>query len=376
MFFFPGNGNEPSNIFDSSQENNEQSGSTDSEEPFLLPFGPKHHDSLSFQFPLHDPYLLDGCSLPQVLEIPLTIANIQFDWLFVCLKGVIELRSVNFEGTWGELWNTESGIFQQWTANNNYNHRGNEQYNGLNVFGLTMNVFAVDPYEATVDDGFVDYLCLFAQDASDYFDLNVQYLADPSECPGTPPTWREINWHQWVTMRGWTDKETLEAVINWNLKDRHKDDVDFTSDDSLAEKIFGKNTTKFVNLANNIFVRESTNESDLAIVTNFIRTNAANSDFEATWVSVFTWYKVASRSSDNYWDQDDFLQWFNSFQLVLACDDTKETENGIRCFAIYDYFELESMPSSDNIGVLLDGLPGELSCRLSTILVRNYYSTP
>ena len=343
----------------SSQTNDEEIAASSNGEPFLLPFGPKHKDSFSDQNRI---YSRDSqtrerdCTLPQILQAPLTISGIQFDWLFACIHGVIKLRSFIISASRGQSW-IES-------------FNSNPQYEGLDIFELTVKVYKTEYQDTTIQDGQMDYLCAFAQNASHQDDLYFQYLESryfssfPSICPGVPDEWEKWNWQQSVIMSGWTDKETLEAVVDWNTEGRHQAGVDFQTDDVLSQKIFGADSTKYVNLANNIFKRESTNSGDLKLITDFIRSNPNNSAFEATWFAVFTWYKVASSSPYRTYEQRNFLQWFNSFQLILACDNTSSIgSNSTHCFAIYDYFQLQSEPDQSRpFGVYWKGHAGKPVC--------------
>ena len=348
VFYFPGNGSEPITNFGASFEDKDKKNNL--EEPFLLPFGPKNNDSFSYQhriYALYSQFSYRTCSLPQILDTPLTLSGIQFDWLFVCLNGELELRSFRNSESWGETWVEESSY--PWY---DYNNR---QYEGLDSFALTVRTFN-GYWRSYVNDNQVDYLCAFAREASSPHDLYFQYL-DYSFCPGIPTWWDKWNWNDAVTMMGWTDTETLEAVIDWNTKGKHEWDVDFHSDDSLSEMIFGEESTKYINLANNIFRRESTDNSDLQIITKFIKSNPENEDFQATWCAVATWYKVASVK--NSWRQKHMLQWFNSFQLIVACDNTSEIENATRCFAIYDYFQVQSAVETGVIGIYWEDNTGK-----------------
>ena len=360
VFYFPGDGSEPVTDFGADFfEKNDRNGKAELAEPFILPFGPKYNDSFSYQhriYPHDSLFSYRTCSLPQILDTPLTLSGIQFDWLFVCLNGEIELRSFRNSGSWGETWADE--LSYPWYHRRYDNN--NRQYEGLDSFALSVRAFTENSWGGDVKDNQVDYLCKFAREASSPNDLYFQYL-DDSFCPDVPNWWDKWNWNDAVTMMGWTDKETLEAVIDWNTKGKHKD-IDFQSDDSLSEMIFGEESTKYINLANNIFRRESTNDSDLQLITEFIRSNPENEEFQATWCAVATWYKVASVNNlSNYdWRQEHMLQWFNSFQLIMACDNTTEIEKSPKCFAIYDYFEVQSAVDTDALGISLNYNAGKI----------------
>ena len=332
VFFLPKNGTQPITNF-----NNTSTETDDSlilEEPFLLSFGPAYGDSFSNQRLIHTRDNQFGsrvCSLPQILETPFDLSGFQFDWLFVCLNGVIELHSFGLSNVQKNSWLNEADFFP-----------------------LTINVFKTGISETSVRDGQVDYLCALALNASSVNDLYYQYF-DDTACPGISNNRKRWNWLNAVTMSGWTDRDTLESVIHWNIEGKHQKNVDFHSDDALSRRIFGEQSTKFVNLANNVFHRESTNDSDLAILTEVIRSDPNNFQFEATWCVVVTWYKVSSAPAS---DQIYSLKRFNSFQLILVCDNGSQEGISAKCFAIYDYYELQS--ENNRTGVFWRGHSGEL----------------
>ena len=63
---------------------------------------------------------------------------------------------------------------------------------------------------------------------------------------------------------------------------------------SITRLLMGLATTKYVNLAGNVFRREITNSSDLDSVDDLI--NSRHSDFRSDFGYVATWYKVGHTS--------------------------------------------------------------------------------
>ena len=130
-------------------------------------------------------------------------------------------------------------------------------------------------------------------------------------------------------------KEQREAIDDWNsfLSENPDNIIDIYSDDELARAIFGSDTTKYVNLANNVFKRETNNESDLSILTSFLQ--PVNPGFEAKWAFVATWYKLPARARPRQF-------FFNSYQAIITCDirSVSNSEDDI-CFVIFDYFEIQ-----------------------------------
>ena len=101
-------------------------------------------------------------------------------------------------------------------------------------------------------------------------------------------------------------------------------DFDVKSDDESSKALFGVNSTKYVNLAGNVFKREITRASDFETINQLISTHIPN--FHATSWYVVTWYKVGHRFKKSS---------FNSFQCIIACS----SHNG--CVIINDYSEIE-----------------------------------
>ena len=101
-------------------------------------------------------------------------------------------------------------------------------------------------------------------------------------------------------------------------------DFDVKSDDESSKALFGVNSTKYVNLAGNVFKREITRASDFETINQLISTHIP--DFEATSGYVATWYKIGHRYKTSS---------FNSFQCIIACS----SHNG--CVIINDYSEIE-----------------------------------
>ena len=323
----------------------------DNRDLFLLPFGPKSGDTFSNQHRetnLHWYGNTDSrsCSFPQILNHSIAAMETTFDWLFVCLNGYIELRSFELTSTWLQE-GTESAEIET---------------------SLRIHVFETDSKKTTAEDNLLDYLCVYSQSDGDK-SLNFQYLADP--CPSEKQKydiwdWKHhyglLNWQrQFLDMNVRLDKETLEAVAEWNKK-QNVISLNFRSDDEVSKLLFGADT-KFLNLANNVFTRETNEPSDLSVINDYFRSNLTVLDFNATWIYVATWYKTSSYQKSHQWK---FLAFFNSFQLVMTCG-TKGTTNDQACFLIYDYLELQQQPSTSFPGVYSPTQPGEflLICSIS-----------
>ena len=337
VFYFPGNGSHPVVDFENfthidvdteSQHNNGDF--------FLLPFGPPHGDSFSPFVNLGNSLSsLGTCSLPQILDKSLNISGVSVEWVVVCLEGKIELRSFNFTGSWGESWS----LLEDWEQNLGQRFL-NDQYsdNGFTNFALEINVFE-NKYISWRNGG-EGILCSLMQEETDVNNIYFQYL-DPSDCPNFPEDWEKWNWDSPVSLIGLPNKTALQAVLDY-LKNRNTDKLNnFKRDDEVSQLYFGKDTpAELINLANNMFVRESVEVTDLSAITNFMKSNRRNANFTATWSFVVTWFKVLAGSTEVISD----LSYgnFNSFQMILTCDSTKKTLNDTQCFTIFDYAEVDT----------------------------------
>ena len=331
VILFPGNGSAPVTDFNHTTDENSSEDTSNSDAYFLLPFGIDHGDSVSPTHQLKGYTASYGiCSLPQVLNQPFVISKLQIDWLFVCAHGVIELRSFNFEGSWGESWNEN--------RYNSVGHADNSQYTsaGLKNFAMKVNVFESSSYSA-VDHG--GLLCSLLEGETDVNNLNFQYL-DATTCPYFPDGWKEWDWSHAVGMKGLPDKDAMNAVLEWNIN-RYRNDVNFRSDDEISKFFLGDEVDPdFLNLANNVFVRQTTDAADLELIDGFINSRHAGMDFKASMSFVVTWYHVNSQPS--YYISGRF----NSFQLIMACSEVETTDDD-RCIAIFDYYNLQTKPNEE-----------------------------
>ena len=393
VLYFPAEGGKPMNNFDEYQETDIEV-SINPEEPFLLGFGPDQGDSIS---PAKDVgWLLTSefrngrvCSMPQVLTNSFDLSGVQIDWLFVCQNGVVELRSFNFTDNWGGDWPDVESMqyligFDEQDYSQNFDHQMNQQYfnAGLAFFGLRLNVFKTKRWDV-INTGYEekDILCSMAQDESEKSELYLQYLG-LNFCPLNSIVDKQLEIDDLIDMRGWNDKESLQAVLELNLQRITNNDLskDFRNDDELSMKFFkfpSGTDPEIVNLANNIFWRESTNLTDLQLVTEFINQNDGNQNFQTTWILVVTWYKV--KSGTGYETMEILKQSFNSFQLTLACGNSGASPDDLKCFAIFDYLELSEEKETSYFpkpGVFTEGMSGkELLCFFSKFPVFQHRAT-
>ena len=255
---------------------------SDLPEPFLLPFGPQHNDSFTRKMD-------DGCSDEQFLSRRFRFGSLTFDSLYVCTNGHISFGSGN-----SILWWSSSDTF--------------------------ITPFLAD---ADIEENIFDYGC---------FD---------SSYPG----WRENICNLYHRLDQYSsgfynhyinsyvgDPNLEQAIEDWNAMSFRASELNVRRDDELTLLLMRRNTTKYVNLVNNIMKREVTSQSDLDILTDLIDDFEPN--FEASFAYVVTFYKNSRYPG--------ILDEVNSYQVVIVCDNFGGPWNRTQdhCFCLFDYFEI------------------------------------
>ena len=145
------------------------------------------------------------------------------------------------------------------------------------------------------------------------------------------PLWFHVEYGSMSGVGG--SDEQIAAIHEWNeFITQHTGNVDISTDDDLAKAIFGSDTTKYVNLANNVFKRVTKKESDLYIVNSIV--SELYPGFSAAWAVVATWYKLPGSMSGSFA--------YNSYQAVITCDFKIESTNEDDiCVVLFDYFEMQ-----------------------------------
>ena len=255
----------------------------DLEEPFLFPFGPAHNDTFN-------PKISDHCSSYQNLTYPLKFGNVTFSpgGLSVCMHGYVILASpidTVFISPFYLGIDTNDQFFDQ-MCNYNYNDGFYNYY-----------------YEnGNFENNFAEKACvLWRANTTVNFTLNFN--------------------------ENYIYNETIRnKIIEWEEKTFTASTFDLFYDDYISRLVFGKQTTKYVNLANNIFKREL-GSSDKILARELIREKIDN--FTTDWGFVATWYKVGRSNR---------VDAFNSFQATILCGFVDAVK---RCFVMFDYFQLE-----------------------------------
>ena len=274
------------------------------DEPFLLPFGPSHGDK--FERKGNSDYWWRQCRNKESVTSQYYVESNVYEFITLCNEGFLLL-----------------------TENNACT------YSSFSY--CPSPVFAIYPMEyANTIDNLIDYMC-----SKNYFDREDTELGRwriYEFCPFVTYN-HDLEWYaSWMydddrkNQYGITD-EQIEAVEKWNdFLSQNPGDIDIYSDDNLTRAVMGSDTTKYVNLVNNVFKRETRNESDLATLTTFMQ--PVSIGFQATWAFVATWYKISQQWSPRFM--------YNSYQAILTCDESSgssDTPNS--CFVIFDYFQIQ-----------------------------------
>ena len=287
------------------------------DEPFLLPFGPKHGDYIL------EKYSYTCCYREEFSSSQLTVNSQLFHQYEFCTDGALKLK-------YPTCYSSDCGCGYYWYS---WRYESSScEYPVLTIYNLqTINT----------EDNLIDYMCsenYLNRDDVEYWRWGIDEF-----CPLVDNRWENrhpLRWDEywWYTeyeqnQLGITD-EQREAIEQWNdfLSD-NPENIDVTSDDELARAIFGSETTKYVNLANNVFKRETMEESDLSVLTSFLR--PVNPGFAATWAFVATWYKIPPDTWPRRLN-------YNSYQAIITCDvKTDSTSEDDVCFVVFDYFEIQ-----------------------------------
>ena len=290
-------------------------------QPFLLPFGPKHGDSFvkTSNTEEHNRFNLENNEI--------IFGGVNYSFFTVSTRGKALLHQN--EDLDDRYW------YGCYDLASHYSHC------------QRMLMFLIqDLYYIDTIDNLIDYTC--TEVYLDEHEADTLYQFDVEEfCPLLPDKKKEsekIPWNHWALRfdNSWQvgyDDEFLteqqrDAIESWNdmLPVVSKNDVNITSDDNLAKTIFGSDTTKFVNLANNLFKRETTEASDLSALTSFV--SQFKPEFEASWAFVATWYKVPAVEIGTLS--------YNSYQGVITCDVKNDTTPyDDECYVIFDYYEMQ-----------------------------------
>ena len=271
--------------------------------PFLLPFGPKYGDTFTSMSFIKN---VGPCSYSQFLSHPLTLLTTEIRKVTVCYTGSIQLIKEADDN----LYDLKIGEISIYDMVNSYST-------------YSSNVLK--------DDNLLDYLCMEAYETGKD-SLEFQYLQEKGEfCPLIPNIWLIPENDYDIGKQYWMDADTLKEVseLNSRRKWRNGTHVDIHEDDRISKLIFGVNSTKYVNLANNWYGRESLDPADLSNITSFIQVNTSFYNFQANWSLIATWYKL----------------WFGelghgSYQTILTCGNSSiNNETNYVCLLIFDYFE-------------------------------------
>ena len=280
------------------------------DEPFYFKFGPQCTD---------DTFLsksLDHCS-EETLSQRFSFGNIERSTLFVCVNGIIAFD----------------------TPVANYSTNYFETSNHAMIAPFFADVYLVD--------NFIDYMCVdktnyeVGTDSGNWYEFEriCGFYHDEEEISLSNEA---INFRE-----DYIPNETIRDLVSLHEnKVFHRNETNVTFDDDISRLVFGQRTTKYVNLANNVFKREMS-DVDLNNANALIANNLFGISFD--WGYVVTWYKVSAFPGR--------LDGFNSFQAAIACGVASEYSQR-RCFSIFDFFELEWVYNNWQEGFSISGFNG------------------
>ena len=270
----------------------------DLEDPFLLPFGPKHGDQYATR---------DGCSLAHNLDQNFKIGNTTVDRVYVCLDGFMKFSTPQ------ELFN--SWVFVEFDSTNSA---------------------VVAPFLSRheIDQRFLDKRCTYTVEENSFYGQNRwNWCSVMYEEKFWVPEWYYYD-------RPWLNRNANQLSRIKKLHDRDLTDYQLQllvrDDDEDSREFFGRDSTKYVNMAGNIMSRQVTEGEDLQILTKLIQHIDDSADVIVEWALVVTWYKIEFHCEKNDWETPD-NRCFASFQLVVTC-------GADRCFSIFNYFEINGRP--------------------------------
>ena len=273
------------------------------EDPFLLPFGPKHGDEFATR---------EGCSLPLDLERTFNIGNTTVKSAYVCLDGVITFKLPD------QLFDQSESF----------------DFDAID-YPIVAPFLAPHRFETV----FLDYRCVYTQEENSFYG-NQEWC---ELLNGTPELLVPNLDHENNKELAEQNMKIVKAMHQKDLSQRERNELfnkfvksQMDTDDFEALTYFGAATTKYVNLANTITKRQiEKGHKDLEVLSKLIRVRERNANFTASWAFVTTWYKFLTECSGITYPLP------VSFQIAIACgNDASSEASSRRCFVINTYFEL------------------------------------
>ena len=246
---------------------------------FVLPFGHTFGDTFTTKGD-------DTCSPEQDLGRTIRFGNQRYDSVYVCTNGYLSFGGMN---TFFSPSSFDSPSYP---------------------------LLAAYLSDIQTNDNLLDYGCSVINYDDPQFDsyLNVYYYTQETIC-GTfldnsyPVFYQNLN-SDYIA-----DDDLRSQVEAWRLTAFNSEDLNVQFDDNITLDLMGSNTE--VNLANNIFKRIVSSQSDLNFLTEI--TQRFTPAFVASFAYVATYYKVGAYHRR--------IDGFNSFQIIIVCNDA-ETGGG------------------------------------------------
>ena len=273
------------------------------EEPFLFPFGPDQGDSFNVK---ND----DWCSPEEKLDYFFQFGPKSYSSLSVCNRGTILFES---QSTFRTVYSNIAPFFG----------------------------------DVDIRDMFFDKSCDFYY----YEPRNWVKLLYETRCSASK------NEELFFSIYFDDDYIYNDVIRNKTLAWQQKTFITLAGiyyDDYISRLVFGRNTTKYINLANNVFKREMSSYDKL-LAQQFIRELIPS--FVDEWGYVVTWYKVGSK-----WHN---IESYNSYQAAIICGlvDTMK-----RCFVLFDYFQLQWVLMREDSAIVRAGFNDGYGTHLSSSL--------
>ena len=257
---------------------------------FVLPFGHSFGDTFLIKGD-------DTCSTEQDLGRSIRFGSHQYDSVHVCTNGYLSFGRENSNYDPSFFDSPGSPVLAAYLSDV-------QTYDNLLDYGCSMINY----------DTQQDYYPIVQEDICELF----LYNSNPV-------------FYQWLNSDYIADDALRSQVEAWRSTAFNSQDLNVQFDDEITLDLMGSNTK--ANLANNIFKRKITSESDLNLLTELIQQVNQETRFVARIGYVATYYKVGAFQQR--------IDGFNSYQIIIVCNDA---ETGVPedddCFSLLDYVEI------------------------------------
>ena len=261
-----------------------------------MPFGPDHGDSFATR---------EQCSLGMDLEHAFKIGNEVLNKVYVCLDGVVK-------------FNASEALFSNYWTFDDFD-------------SIDYPIVAPFLTQHRIERYFIDDRCAYSDEENSFYGLSIPWCFETY-----PELSTEYGSYSYLgNLDPVAGEEHLKRLRKLNDRQLTKEQLEslVLEDDEAARQHYGKNTTKYVNLASHVLRRQVTEGDDLEILKKVIQRKDNTNDVMLEWALVVTWYKIKFRCERDI----ELHNCFASFQLVVTCSSN-------RCFTVFNYFEVNGKP--------------------------------